>query len=309
MIRLLGEDVRTALLERLEPDRAASLRTLLAQPAPRISANRQLQLLEEFEQLLGMLDDEPPPIRLHRPDVDDASRPVSASPRKAPVVPPFTPSGDHLADLERINAHQVSAALEGEQPRTIAAILCQFSAERTAELLSLISDSKRELVVRELSNPSRTHPLLVERMAEAVLARAVTMPAEAPVAIDRLQRLAQVLRAVEKPMRKQMLDAIREQDAETAEGLLERLYEFSDIVQFKDRQVQKILTEINATMISTALAGADEAIRDKFLSNLSKRARESLLEEMSFQTEVPDRLVQEARKQVVATMARMDAED
>ena len=55
--------------------------------------------------------------------------------------------------------------------------------------------------------------------------------------------------------------------------------------------------------------GADEAIREKILSNLSKRARESLMEEMSFQTDVPERLVLEARKQVVSAIARLDAEE
>ncbi|MCA9052894.1 MAG: hypothetical protein KDA75_03610 [Planctomycetaceae bacterium] len=311
LLRLLGADVQAALMSNLESAQAARLRERLSDGTSVLPARKQLQLLEEFERLIAVAEPLRPPLRLHRPGGDDPTGMESSSAAKprSTVAERFAPSGDHLADLERINVFQVAAAFQAEQPRSIAAVLTQLSPERTAELLSLFDETRREAVVRELSATARTHPLLVERMAEAILACAVTMPPEAPAPTDRLQQLAAVLRAVERPLRRRMLEAIGEQDPATADALLERLYEFNDLAKLQDRQVQKLLTEVDTATISTALSGAEESLREKVLSNLSRRARESLLEEMSFQSEIPERLVAEARKGVASAIARMDTEE
>ncbi|MEZ6064732.1 MAG: FliG C-terminal domain-containing protein [Planctomycetaceae bacterium] len=306
LLRLLGPQVTEAVLAELAPDRSSALRRQLDAADRRLPVARQLDLLEEFDRLLDLVKDRQPGVRLFNPGPD---APASPPPPQRPArAAEFILSGDHLADLERIQAHRVAGALEHEQPRGIAAVLGQLSAERTAEVLSLISEAKRSLVVRELSSAARTHPILIERMAETILARAITLPAEAPQAADRIQRLADVVRAVDRNLRRQMLDAIREQDPDTAEQLLERMYVFSDIVGLKDRQVQKLLGEIDATTISTAMFGADEAVRSKVLNNLSRRARESLEEEMSFQTDVPEAIVTDARKTVARAIASLDEE-
>ena len=312
LLRLLGPGVQEQLQALLPPEQFNRLRERLSDNAALPSARTQLQMLSEFEQILSALSLDRPSLRIHQPD---DGGPQSGPEYEAPLAsnqqasPRFVPSGDPLVDLERINVHQVSAALMPEQPRGIAAVLSELSPERTAELLSLFDDDRREAVVRELSATSHTHPVLIDRMADAVLARAVTMPAEAPAAIDRLQRLAGVLRAVDRPLRRRMLDAIGEQDAETAAALLERLYEFTDLADLPDRTVQRVLTEVDAATISTALYEADEALREKVLGNLSRRARESLQEEMSFQSDLPQAVVDEARKNVAAAIARVDSDD
>jgi flagellar motor switch protein FliG len=305
LLRLLGGDASESVLSRLRPERASLLRKKLAESAEPLSSHKQAQILDEFDCVFSLFKPGAGGPRLHQPD-DEDDRPA-AKPRPAPSKP-FHPSGDPLHDLERINVHQVASALESEQPRTVAALLAELSPERTAEVLSLFPETSRHAVVRELSGATRAHHLLIQRMAQSMLSRAMTMPSQPPDRSDRVQRLASVLRAVDKPLRKKMFESIREQDSETAEGLLEKMYVFEDIDKLKDRQVQKLLTEVDSKMVSAALFGADATINDKVMSNLSRRAREALQEEMQFQTEVPPEEVQAARTQVARAIARMDQE-
>ena len=60
-----------------------------------------------------------------------------------------------------------------------------------------------------------------------------------------------------------------------------------------DRSVQKVLAEVDSKALMMALKGAPEAVSEKVLNNLSKRARETLLEEMQFLGAVPGAQVRE----------------
>ena len=60
--------------------------------------------------------------------------------------------------------------------------------------------------------------------------------------------------------------------------------------------MQKLLAEIDAKTLSVALKGANEAINSKVMNNLSKRARETLGEEMEYLGMVPIAQVRKRRK-------------
>lgn len=308
LLRLLGDDVSQSVLSKLRPERASRIRGQLKDEdqAP-ISAQRQLRILEEFDRVFALFNKSSGGgVRLHEPDEDHEDE-ASTMTRLVPMKP-FSPSGDAMRDLERIHVHQLATALETEQARTVAALLNEISPERTAEVLSLFPDEARDAVVRELSGATRAHPMLVERMAQSVLSRAMTLPVKPADRPDRVQRLASVLRAVDRPLRKKMLEAIREQDGETADGLVAKMYVFEDLAKLKDRQVQKLLTEVDSKEISTAMFGADAAIVDKVINNLSRRAREALQEEMQFRTDVPEQEVKLARDAIAKAIAKMDQE-
>jgi flagellar motor switch protein FliG len=69
---------------------------------------------------------------------------------------------------------------------------------------------------------------------------------------------------------------------------------------------RKLLAEIDAKSLATALKGGSDAIRQKVSSNLSKRARETLNEEMELLGTVPATVIQQAQKAVVDVIQRLD---
>jgi flagellar motor switch protein FliG len=111
---------------------------------------------------------------------------------------------------------------------------------------------------------------------------------------------------LEKTDRMELLTALEQEDPQTASGVKEYLYQFEDLLAIEDRSVQKLLAEIDSKNLALALKGAQQEIVDKVLSNLSKRARESLAEEMELSGTVPPRHIQEAQKVVLALFQRLD---
>lgn len=223
-------------------------------------------------------------------------------------TPPPRLTGDPLHDLTLLSIYQVAGALETEQPRTVAILLSEFSHQLTADVLSLLPPDHQAAVVREMARDLEAPPVLVDRIARATLQRSLTLPADPPDRRDRLDRLSDVLRAVPKKLRRNMMAGIEAEDPEMSQALLKRLYRFEDLTSLDPRVVQQVLGEIDGTTLTTAMFQAPQEVIDTILGNLSRRARQSIEEELAFQSSVPESRVQAARESVAEVISRLDQE-
>jgi flagellar motor switch protein FliG len=300
LLYLLGEDATEQVLGRLDPQLTSTLRNRLQNFADRLPpVRKQQQVLDEFDRFFHFASASRPSLRIHagggeEEEDDDA--------------PSFIPTGDALADLEKMNIYQLGGALEQEQPRTVALLLKVVSPKRAAQLLNLLPEERRELVVREMSRDPRAPEIILRRIAATAVERAATLPAEPPKKEDPVQRMVAVLRATDKAKRRQMLKALEAQDAEQAAQINQSLYQFEDLGSMEDAQIQKILSRIDSASLSMALYGADEAILGKIMGNLSKRARASLQEELSFLKNVNGTQQRAARQLVVQAIMEVEQE-
>ncbi len=105
-----------------------------------------------------------------------------------------------------------------------------------------------------------------------------------------------------------MLAAIEEQDPELAKSLLTRIYRFDDIKSLGKTVVQRVLGEVDSTNLTTALFGAPEDVKEAIFVNLSKRARQTIEEEMQFMTNVAESRIRQARDSIAEVIAKIDME-
>ncbi|MEQ9408619.1 MAG: FliG C-terminal domain-containing protein [Fuerstiella sp.] len=320
LLKLLGPDAADAVLERMRPELAAQIREQMeTESATALKGREKRALLRDFGWFFDVaLKSAPNALKLFDNDSqdndsrhdnqesgEDGQRAESASadrPKKIRLT------GDPMHDLGLLSIFQLSGALEREQPRTVAILLNNIAPELAANVLSYFPEEHRTLVARQLSREQNAPQLLVERIARATLQRGMTLPADPPDRRDHVDRLAEVLREVPKSYRKDMLTAIEEEDADLSAALMKRLYRFEDLKDLDAAIVQQVLGEIDGTTLTTAMFQADEEVLAKILENLSRRARQTIEEELQFQTRVPEARVQQAREAVADVIAKIDQE-
>ena len=217
-------------------------------------------------------------------------------------------SDDPLKDLETLSVHQIAQALGSEQSRTTAMLLANLPAKLTGDILNLLKAEYQKLVMKELTKEQHAPAILVDRIARATFLRARQVSAEPPDTRNHADRVAEVLRSVPKAGRRNMLAAIEEQDPDLAKSLLTRIYRFDDITALNKAVVQRVLGEVDSTNLTTALFGADESVKDAIFANLSKRARQTIEEEMQFMTNVSETRIQQARDAIAEVIAKIDME-
>lgn len=294
-----------AVLKELDAEAIERLQSEAKRLDSSISETADPELLMEFEQMLSLTAAHvsPPP---GDASASPTEQPSSAEKPSSPVADFGTPTEDPIADLERLPIAALAQALQREQPRTIAILVSRVSPKRTAELLAALPEERRVKVAQELARDPRSPDILVRRLAQAVTEHALSLPTESAVSTDRVQRLASVLRAVEKSQRGAMIAAIEQQEPELALQLLDQIYVFEDLGLATDRTIQGVLAQVDTNTLATAIKDASEALQERISKNLGNRARQALKEEMEFLTQVSPKKVELARQAITQALAKID---
>ncbi|MBX3444695.1 MAG: hypothetical protein KF774_20010 [Planctomyces sp.] len=298
LLTLLGGDVAQAVLPHLGPESAAML-SRRAADGRAISPKRRERLLGEFERFLQFVMTQNP----GRPTAE-------ANDEEQDEEPPMPDSvgEDPLEVLRCAPVRRISMALRDEHPRVSAVALDCLPAERTAELLAGLSAEVRPEVVKQLGQGISVRNEVRNRLMRAVAQKVLSLPDEPVRDEDHLKRLAHVIRATEKSVRRPLIEALQEQDPDAASRLTDLLYRFEDLISMEDRSVQQILGQIDVSTLATAMSGSADEISDKVFRNLSRRAADMLKEELQFAGRASASKIEQARMAIVRLIAKTEME-
>lgn len=299
LLALLGADVAEAVRPHLSKESVAALRTLNGADTKSVSPKKRARLLAEFERVLQFVM------------TQGAPAPGKPSDRKtdAPKVDLRSQLGDDPeVVLAEAPPEKFATGLRGERPRIIAVAVDGLPPIRVAELLAALPKEVGAEVVKELGRGIKVRDDVRTCLVTAVSRKILDQPDEAPRDEDHLRRLAEVIRATDKAVRKPLIAALTEQEPETASALSDLLYRFEDITTLDDRAVQTILGQIDVGTLAAALAGAAPEVSEKVLKNLSRRAAEMLKEELQFAGRTPAAKIEQARAAVAKLIAKTEQE-
>ncbi|HEX5272997.1 MAG TPA: FliG C-terminal domain-containing protein [Gemmataceae bacterium] len=320
-----------SVLARLDPDRGGRLRAQMQHfreaPPPADVVN---QILDDLDRLIReQADLAAAPAPAAAPEGSEAAAPPAegeeapaggAAPARKPGEPlpdEAVIESDPLSALREMsgagpanaaaNVDRLALALADEHPRMVALVLDKMDPDRGGEVLKRLHPEHRRAVSVQLGKEVSVNPDLVNRIIRTVLAKCRTLAETPPAAAgNRFKRMAEMLRRLDKPDRMEVLAALEQSDAQTAAQVREFLYSFDDLLIIEDRSMQKLLAEIDSKSLASALKGASDPIKEKVRSNLSKRARETLNEEMELLGALPPPAIAQAQKSVVDVIQRLD---
>ena len=215
---------------------------------------------------------------------------------------------DPMAQLLATAPENLAVAITDEHPSTAALVLGCLDSEKAGKVLRLLPLELKRNTFNWLRLPAAGNPELLPRIVQAVVQKS-RVAAESPVSTNadaKFQKMAEMLRELERADRTEILNSLEQQDNETATRIKDLLYTFEDLLLIENRSMQKLLVEIDSKTMALALKDANPEITEKVMSNLSKRARESLTEEISFLGLVPAAELQQAQKAIVEVIQRLD---
>jgi flagellar motor switch protein FliG len=308
LLKSLPPEKAEGLLARLDAVHRERLRLTMSRIKQQPQSQAVLdQVMRDFDTLLRFPARDTVELSA-RPETKRSRDEAPAAAVAALQEPAASAGDDPLAVLRALDARQLAAALGEEQPRTVALILNHLETSQAGEILKHLPSELRRDVSPRLGQIVELNPQLVPRIAQAVLRKSQLLserPAR-PSDDAKFKRMADMLRLLDKAARTEMLTALEGQDADTAAHVREFLYQFEDLLLIEDRSIQKLLGEIDSKTLATAIKSAPDELTQSVFNNLSKRARETLEEEMEFLSSVPAAQVQQAQKVIVDAIQRLD---
>ena len=96
---------------------------------------------------------------------------------------------------------------------------------------------------------------------------------ERPMSLGGLDTAAKIMNLMKVDMANEIIDDISSKDENLALAIRDNMFTFDTLAAIDNKSIQVILRNIDSDLLMTALKGANDDAKDKFLSNMSQRAR------------------------------------
>ncbi len=224
-------------------------------------------------------------------------------------ISPTPSTSDSLSHLLDMEPRQLFNLIKNEQDQTIALILSYFPADRAADISSRLSEEKRVRVLERLATLSPTPADIVEKVVCVVLAKAKRVVPQTISHSGGLRAAAAMLNAMDKTASQGILSILEEKNADLGAAIKQKMFTFEDFIHLDAQDVQKILRDVDMRDLAMALKGASEALTNFILSCMSKRAAESVSEEIEFLTSTKPKEIEAAQLRIIESARRLESDE
>jgi flagellar motor switch protein FliG len=208
--------------------------------------------------------------------------------------------------LKRADSTQLITFLNKEHPQTIALILTHLSPEQTANALMELPPELRTEVAYRIATLGKISPQTLKKIEKVVDEMAGMTMSQTVGKIGGTKTLAQILNRVKVSYSKEILSEMTNIDQDIATEVKRQMFLFEDLINLQDKDLQKILREIDRKDLTLSLKITDEKLKDKIFSNMSERAAELLKEELEYMGMVKLKEVEAAQARIIDVVKSLE---
>lgn len=217
----------------------------------------------------------------------------------------LSPAVSKIAELD---ASQIANVLRLERPQTVALAVSCLPPKKASDVLGLLPNDTREQTVERMATLGATPVATVERVVELVLSKAGPQSAHTLSQPGGIKATATILNALDRRVCTPLLTALEERNPELVQALRQKMFTFEDVAKLAPTAIQRILREVDLRDLAMALKSASDSVRDAMLSCISKRAAETVMEEMTYMGTVKIRDIEGAHLRIVGIVRQLEAE-
>ena len=224
------------------------------------------------------------------------------------IGPVVGTSVEVIKDISEMEGRQIFNLVKHEQPQTISFLLSYLDSAKAAEVFALLGPDLREEVVERLGTIESTSLDLVSKIARSLGKHYDSKVRPAFHRSGGVRAVADLLNQLDKEMSKNLLARLEERNANLSAAIRKKLFSFEDLNRLQAADLQRVLREVDSANLAIAMKSASESLRDKIYGSISKRAAESLKEELEMLGPVRLKDVEAAQDTIIQTVRRLEEE-
>lgn len=210
--------------------------------------------------------------------------------------------------LEKADPQQLSKFILSEHPQTIALILAHLKPAQAAQLLYSLPEDLRVEVITRMASLDEISPEVISRISAVIEQRLKSLGGSTHESYGGVRAVAELLNRLDRVVSQPVLEAIENQSPDLAVSIRNLMFVFDDLLHVEDTALREIIQRADKKVLTIALKGASEDIRNRFFQNMSKRAAEMVREEMDVLGAVRLREVEKAQHEIVAIARKLEEE-
>lgn len=223
-------------------------------------------------------------------------------------VAPSRPQVGAMQDIAEMDPRHIVNLIRDEQTQTIAFVVSFLSPEKAAQVLGLLRVDQRDQVIERLAMLAPTPIEVTEKVVAVLNAKLGVKQTRALTQTGGVTPAADILNAMDKNVSRELLAKIETRNQELCQSIRKKMFTFEDLLLLNAQSIQRIMRETDMRDLTIALKKASEPLKKLMLSNISRRAAETVQEEMAFMGHVKLRDVEAAQFRIIDAVRKLEAE-
>lgn len=227
--------------------------------------------------------------------------------RASSLLEDILESRETASGIETLNFMEPQAAadiIRDEHPQIIATILVHLKRAQAADILAQFDERQRNDVVLRIATFGGVQPTALQELTE-VLNGLLDGQNLKRSKMGGIRTAAEIINLMKTQQEESVIESMRTYDGELAQKIIDEMFLFENLVDVDDRSIQRILQEVESESLLIALKGANEALREKFMRNMSQRAADILRDDLSTRGPIRLSLVESEQKAILLIVRRL----
>jgi flagellar motor switch protein FliG len=210
--------------------------------------------------------------------------------------------------LQKADPQQLAKFIHNEHPQTIALILSHLNPSQAAALLSSLPAEMRGDVALRMASLDQISPDIIARIATIIGQKLKALGELSRESYGGIRAVAEMFNRLDSVTSKEILENIENANPALVETVRHLMFVFEDLLTMDASAIVEILSRVDRKLLTLALKGTSENLRNHFLENMSQRGADMLREEMDIMGPVKIKDVEGAQQQIIAVVRQMEAE-
>ncbi|WP_371200067.1 flagellar motor switch protein FliG [Ectothiorhodospira sp. PHS-1] len=210
-----------------------------------------------------------------------------------------------LESLKWMDPRAVAEVIRLEHPQIIAIVLSYLDPDHAAAVLSFLPDRTQPDILMRIATLDGVQPAALMELDEILECQFAGNLNVKSSSVGGVKSAANILNFMDSAKEGMIMDKVRDLDEGLGQKIQDLMFVFANLVDVDDRGIQSLLREVSTDTLVLALKGADDAVRDKILRNMSKRAAEMLQDDLEAKGPVRLSEVEVAQKEILSIARRM----
>jgi flagellar motor switch protein FliG len=185
-----------------------------------------------------------------------------------------------IEGLKWMDSAAVAELIKNEHPQIVATILVHLDRDQASEIAECFTERLRNDVLLRIATLDGIQPAALRELDDVLTGLLSGSDNLKRSPMGGIRTAAEILNFLPSNHEESVIYNVRQYDADLAQKIIDQMFVFDNLLDLEDRAIQMLLKEVESETLIISLKGAQPALRQKFLSNMSQRAAELLAEDL-----------------------------
>jgi len=210
--------------------------------------------------------------------------------------------------IQKADPQQLAKFIHNEHPQTIALVLSHLNPSQAAALLTSLPANLRADVALRMASLDQISPEIILKIAGVIGQKLMALGEFSRESYGGVRAVAEMLNRLDSGSSHEILDSIQSQDTNLVETIRHLMFVFEDLLLIDPMGLKELLAKVDRKLLTVALKGTSEQLRNQILACMSQRGAEMLKEDMDALGPIKIKEVQAAQQQIIAVVRQLEAE-